>query len=179
MHYFVAGQQGGRSPSTQPTRIKLSVSTTRSIRDLSPAFERERGKREMPNIRIPVEWLDARAFLQKELDDRDTRLEILSVRVTAMADELHVVRDGVRHLNESFRGVQEQNALMVQMMGTSSLDQIENWKTYTIEQSKQTELLEKGHKLLLRDDVTRTPMRLVTILILLAILFMQVVEKAL
>jgi hypothetical protein len=138
---------------------------------------------------IPEAWPDARPYLERRLEDRRRKSDMrdaeiernlisLKIRMNETQVELHGVRDGVLHLNESFRHVAEQNALLVQMVGQDGIAQVARWEEYEKEQREQGAIIREDHRLNTREDRTRFPMRLATVGLLIIILFVVVVEKA-
>jgi hypothetical protein len=137
---------------------------------------------------IPEEWEKARPYLERRLENRrreidrrdadvNLKLHALSEQVMETKEELHGVRDGVQHLNNSFRQVQEQNALLVQMVSQEGVAQIARWEGYESEQRTQGNIIRDGYDLLRRDDRSRYPMRLITVILLFAILFAIIVSE--
>jgi hypothetical protein len=137
---------------------------------------------------IPWDWLEARPYLERRLEERrvyrnareehmERRMSSLTERVEETQQELHGVRDGVRQLNESFRHVSEQNNVLMQMVNHEGAAQSDRWQLYEDEQRKQTRLIADGYNIIKREDSTRFPMRLVTLILLLLLLFSLVAEK--
>ena len=122
-------------------------------------------------FQIPEPWPDARVFLMRELEERRLRLEqrddsiegkvdSLAAQIAETQMELHGVRDGVSHLNESFRHVSEQNALLINMISTDTIDQRDRWDKYEAEQREQGRLLRDGYAIVHREDKFRNAWRI-------------------
>ena len=133
-------------------------------------------------FRIPHEWHEARPYLQEKLEDRRTRLDrrddVLEGKINALEQEVHGVRMGVGSLNESFRSVADQNALLINMLNTDQQAQHERWVEYDKEHKKMLEIVSHTDNVVTREDRWRFGWRLSLVIGLYATLFVLMVEKA-
>ena len=136
------------------------------------------------SITLPEEWPDARSVLAQVLvtsvENRirselrvaaiENKIEGLTAQLSDTQMELHSIRDGILRLNESFRHVSEQNAVLIEVLTKDQAQQSEHWITYDKDQKRILRILS-------REDKWRFAWRLALLVGLYATLFAILIKK--
>ena len=130
---------------------------------------------------IPAEWPVARVYLQTKLEDRrnhlDRRDDALDFKIAALEQEVQGVRQGVMALNESFRHVADQHAILMSVITDDQHAQYKRWKEYDDEHKKLIAIAAHTDRIVTKEDASRFFWRLAILVGLYATFAAIVVQK--